>query len=329
MMVSIPNDKKGKGEKPVKEKEDEVMRSGPVIMSSDGDVEKMVLAACPSESAAACSTEVPTQQAYDVNGEKCTNMTFALVEHYGKKLFHTMAEEQLLSAFVQEQGAIMEAIQVQVVQASEPTIWIARALVACPAGSVILVPWVASLLRLVATKEEASDGVLLSSIKRPKHLHGGLPLLATMSISCPSSNDCESLAARSPLAGKAGEHAPAAFWCVQEAAEGADARANMELMFAEVRFTTSTMKVETAPPKKRAKPLNIVLTFPVLVNSRSLQQDDTLVFPRGTTFVLPALKKDDEKVEEVDGEAFVRKHNFHSPQRVFWAGYFPQPRLRT
>ena len=173
----------------------------------------------------------------------------------------------------------------------------------CPEGaleSVILVPWIATLLRVVENKDETTDGVLLESIKRPKHLFGGLPLLATMSVACPSSGDTHVLAARSPLAGKfSNECAPPAFWCVLEAGEGDEERVNMEVRFAEITFSTPTMQVPGVRPKKKLKPLSLVFTYPVLVNSKSLHEDDILVFPRKSTFQIPSPDDEVEDAAEV------------------------------
>ena len=173
----------------------------------------------------------------------------------------------------------------------------------CPEGapeSVILVPWTATLLRAVEMKDETTDGVLLESIKRPKHVFGGLPLLATMSVACPSSGDTHVLAARSPLAGKfSNECAPPAFWCVLEAGVGDEECVNMEVRFAEITFSTPAMQVPVVRPKKKLKPLSLVFTYPVLVNSKSLHEDDILVFPRKSTFQIPSPDDEIEDAAEV------------------------------
>ena len=219
-----------------------------------------------------------------------------------------MGEQHLLSAHVQESGAVAETIEVQRVQASGPMIWRARVLKDCAPESVTLVPWTATLLRIVENKEETTDGVLLESIKRPKDLFGGLPLLATMSVACPSSGDLEVLAARSPLAGKfSNERSPPAFWCVLEAGEGDEARVNMEVRFAEMTFSTATIQVQGVRPKKKMKPLNLVFTFPVLVNSKLLHKDDILVFPRKSTFQIPSPADEDEGAEEAPSAMICQK----------------------
>ena len=75
----------------------------------------------------------------------------------------------------------------------------------------------------------------------------------------------------------------------------------MEVRFAEIAFSTATAKVPGIPQKKKFKPLNLVFTFPVLVNSKSLAKGDVLVFPHKTSFQIPhtAGPADDEAEAEV------------------------------
>ncbi len=285
---------KGKASSSKKPEAAEVMRSGPITLSADGDAQgSSPQAACPQASSAQAACPVASGapqavQAYAVEQTQCTMVPFPALEDYGSKLFLMMGEEHLLSAFVFAAASVTEHIQVGRVEASDPMIWMARATKDCPPDALTLVPWAPSLMRIVADPKAYPDGVALESFRRPRHHFGGLPLLATLRMQCPSLGDTENLVARSPLTGKfPGNVAPSAFWCVLEAGEGDEGRVNMEVRVAEMQFTTTPPKVDQTP-KKKMKPLDLLFTFPVLVNTRPLKQGDTLVFPRGTEFHLAA-----------------------------------------
>ena len=78
--------------------------------------------------------------------------------------------------------------------------------------------------------------------------------------------------------------APSAFWCVVEADEGDEGRANMEMRVLTMEFKSAALSIAGQPKKRRRDP-KLQLTFPVLVNIKPLKEGDVLVFPRGTRFV--------------------------------------------
>ena len=177
----------------------------------------------------------------------------------GVQLFIHFEEVQLLSAFIESQAVVAIKIEVQYVEKSEPMIWMARALASVPAEHLVLVPWVSPLVRIVDDKTD--KGIVLDSIKRPKHLLGGLPVVAVVKVACPSLDDEVLFAARSPLSGKQlFSAASSPFWCVQEAVEGDAALVNMECRMVTVDFTIACFKIDDRP-LKRKKPPSCRLAF--------------------------------------------------------------------
>ena len=299
-----------------KEKMDDeavVLRTGPITLTATGEVGGAV-AACPSAvlSAAPGSTNlgapasassgsggpssgvasggVPPSAAderlkpYDISKDLCTSLSFPLVDDFGIKLFMSMGEEHLLAAYVDCAGPVGKHIKVQYVEASDPMIWMARCASDAPPESLVLVPWASPLVRIVEDTKEHPDGVLLESIKRPKHLFAGLPLVATVLVTCGDLDESVLLAARSPLSGKQTcSLAPPAFWCVLEAGEGEEERANMAMRSATMEFKSAPMAIAERARKRRRDP-KLQVTFPILVNVKPLKEDDVLVFPRGAKF---------------------------------------------
>ena len=148
--------------------------------------------------------------------------------------------------------------------------------------------------------EKGGNRTLLSSIKRPKHLFGGLPLLATIRAECASAGDSMVFAVRSPLSGKQSlAEAPSPFWCALEAAgDEEEARINMQMELARFEFSTVPMHVGDGQPKKKRKGTVLAVTFPVLVNSKPLKKGDTLLFRHGTQFLAVAEDADAKGTEE-------------------------------
>ena len=302
-------------EKKKEKKDDEaaVLRAAPITLTDTGEVGGVV-AACPSVvlSAASGSTDlgapastssgsggpssgvasggVPPSAAdgrlkpYDIRKDSCTSLSFPLVDDFGIKLFMSMGEEHLLAAYVDCLGPVDKHVKVQYVEASDPMIWMARCVSDAPPESLVLVPWTSPLVRIVEDTKEHPDGLLLESIKRPKHLFAGLPLVATVLVACGDVDESVLLAARSPLSGKQTHSlAPPAFWCVLEADDGEEERANMVMRYATMEFKSAPISIAERPRKRRRDP-KLQVTFPILVNVKPLKEGDVLVFPRGTNF---------------------------------------------
>ena len=143
------------------------------------------------------------------------------------------------------------------------------------------------MTRLVTDIDQHPDGVLLKSIKRPKHMLPGLPLVATIEVACPDLTDRVVLAARSPLmASKVSyDHAMPAFWCAVEAEKDDGQHVNMELRTATVDFKGGSVSIDNHQKRRRRDP-KMQITFPVLVNSKPLKEGDVLVFANGTQFAI-------------------------------------------
>ena len=232
----------------------QVMRSARITLTADGDAAPAgglrPISYAPSVGDAALGARPHVlMKPYAVKAEDCTALPFPEVGPMGVQLFMHFGEEQLLSAFIESQAVVAAKIQVQYVEKSEPVIWMARALASVPAEHLVLVPWISPLVRIVDDKTD--KGIVLDSIKCPKHLLGGLPVVAVVKVACPSLDDEVLFAARSPLSGKQSfSEASSPFWCVQEAVEGDAALVNMECRMATVDFTTASFKIDDRPLKR-------------------------------------------------------------------------------
>ena len=289
---------KEKKEKDVKEDEAVVLRSGPITLTSTGDVGGVPPGVAPTGSASSSSNSpagaivvggvapasADRKRSYNIDRDACTGVPFPSIGDFGIKLFTSMAEEHLLAAYIDMFGNVNPHIVVEYVEASDPIMWLARCRDSVPPEKIMLVPWASPLTRIVKDTKADPDGVLLQSIKRPKHLFAGLPLVATVEAACPDISESVVLAARSPLGGKMSYNtAPAAFWCAMEADEGDDGRANMEMRLFTMEFKSATLIIDGQPKKRRRDP-KLQVTFPILVNTKPLKAGDTLVFRRGTKF---------------------------------------------
>ena len=254
------------------------MRTGPVTFAKDGEVNVEAEPAV-EEEAAACPEVL---QPYDIS-EETKQLDAALPDSVGFSLFQKFAEVQLLNSHIFHHNGAKNLIQVENVEATDPMVWLARARVAVSPGALVLVPWVASLARLVPEEGNDSDGIVEKSIKRPRHLHGSLPLFAKIRISCKQLGDNVDFAARSPLAGKLSSAAacPSAFWCVLEAGEGDDERVNMKLETGHMSFPATQAKISGTPACRKKKSHQIDIEIPVLVNSRPIKKGQVLIMDRG------------------------------------------------
>ena len=151
------------------------------------------------------------------------------------------------------------------------------------------------MARLVPEEGKDSDGIAEKSIKRPRHLHGGLPLFAKIRTSCKPLDDIVHFAARSPLADKLSSAAacPSAFWCVLEAGEGDEERVNMKLETGHMSFPATQLQISGTPACRKRRSLMIDIEIPVLVNSRPIMQGEALIMKRGIQL---------EVGEHLDGE---------------------------
>ena len=306
--LALPPDSKDKDK--AKEKEADVMRTGPITLAQDGTVAGSVVIG--GESTAADASMAPAQvaggmapeavavqakQAYDIEDKDCQPVAYPVIEKFGAMLFLRMAEEKLLEAHLEALGVCTNKVAVSYVPKSDPIIWMARACNSFPADTLMLVPWASSLIQVTNEVEEESDAVPLKSIKRPKFLFSGLPLLATIMVECAEVDEALVFAARSPLAAKQDlNFAPSPFWCVLEAAEKEEEqKINMEVKVAKMNFDTVRMFQAGLPPKKKQKPNKMEFSFPVLVNSKPLKEDDILVVAHRSSFVLEELEDGEDE----------------------------------
>ena len=254
------------------------MRSGRVTFAEDGEVNVEAEAVVEQE-AAACPEVL---QPYDVS-EAIKQVDPGPCDPFGFMLFAKFAEAQLLNSHIFHQNGAKGLVQVENSEATDPMVWLARARAAVPPGALVLVPWVASLVRLIPEGSTDSDAIAERSIKRPRHLHGGLPLFAKITITCKTLDDIVHFAARSPLAGKLSSSVacPSAFWCVLEAGEGDEERVNMKLESGHMSFPAMQAQISGTPACRKKKSPMIDIDFPVLVNSRPIMKGEALIMERG------------------------------------------------
>ena len=254
------------------------MRTRPVTFTQDGEVNVEAEPAVEQE-AAACPQVL---QPYDIS-EESKQLSPGLSDNIGFTLFEKFTEAQLLNAHIFHHNVAKTLIQVEIVEATDPMVWLARARAAVAPGALVLVPWVAQLARLVPENGKDSDGIAEKSIKRPRHLHGGLPLFAKIRTSCKPLKDIVHFAARSPLAGKLSSAAacPSAFWCVLEAGKGDEERVNMKLETGQMSFPATQLQISGTPACRKKRSHMIDIEIPVLVNSKPIKKGEVLIMNRG------------------------------------------------
>ena len=269
-----------------------IMRQAPVRLHDDGEV-----AHDPPEAA----HDLPAPelvQAYDIV-ETSKAMDLSLSDTIGFTLFQKYAECQLLNAHIFHSNVAQRLIAVEIVEAAEPMVWLARAKAAVPPGGIVLIPWVASLVRLAPDAVRDSDAITEASIKRPKHFHGGLPLFAKLTIECKTLDDIVHLAARSPLPTLSTSAAcPSAFWCVLEAGEGDDERVNMKMETAHMSFPAVQAEISGKPACRKKKSPMIDLSIPVLINSKPLKEGQALIRERCSQLEIAACPKVNDEEEQ-------------------------------
>ena len=259
------------------------------VLTEDGVFDAAALASAasgPSGSAssagpAAAGAAAAAQLAYHLAEDGFARVEAVPWGNYGKELWRRFAQQGLLQMHLKHKASA-SAVEVSVLEASEPIVFQARALQAMPQGSLVLIPYVSA---------ELLDFAEGSKLKRPRALHPHLPFSVPCQAGVPDMGDVARFLAKSPLASGPAipASAPAPFWAVLEAQAEEDA--NMESTTFELATSLPTFVLNDGAKKRGKKdhPAAMKVIVPAMANIKPLQRCEVLVF-RGSL----ALEEEEE-----------------------------------
>ena len=197
-------------------------------------------------------------------------------------LWRRLATQGLTQIFMKTKAGA-EGVEVQVLEASAPVVFQARALKKFEAKKLVLAPYVSTGL------VDFADG---AKLKRPKAMHPHLPFAVECLAGSLDLNDTARFFLKSPLSAPGVPATVAsAFWAVLKAQE--DEHANMEVRVFTVTAENTTFEVQGEPKaRKKPKATPLVVQVPVLINTKAIERGEVLVFTGDM-----ALKGDAEEEE--------------------------------
>ena len=105
-----------------------LLRASPVTLNENGDAEAPSAAASVDGIDAKAMVACPeAMQPYDIEKEQCSAMATEGADKFGFALFQKYAECHLLNGHIFHSNAAQDVIGVEVVENSEPMVWLARA----------------------------------------------------------------------------------------------------------------------------------------------------------------------------------------------------------
>ena len=254
--------------------------------AEDGDEAPASASAAASAPAAeqSASAAAPAAYAYRVKHEGFRRVNQEPLAEWTERLWRRVAEQGLMHMLLKYKQCA-EAVEVQVLEASAPIVFQARALKPFKPKELVLTPCTPAELM------SFSDG---GKLKRPKTLHPHLPFAVECLAGALEVEDTSRFFLKSPLASAAiPDKIASPFWAVLQAQN--EAHANMVVSVCTFTVPSFSFSVEGEPkPRagaKRPRPMPLTVQVPALTNSKPLVREEVLVFTG--SLALPAEEEDE------------------------------------